>query len=545
MLKSIMLRKLINSYKKIHNSYSLIKKYIEHNKKFFPILKKLPSKELFLIEFNHWQVIHVMNSYLIDAYRKKNLQFIAFASFRSLNVNKNYFFDNIKWKIGILFGLKNFGIYKSFGISNFLYLNFDKKINDLSKLESDKFFLKKSVSKKDVENYIINKIYIGDLIYDSYLKKFNNETIEVNSEVFKIFFVDCLKIFFFWYFYFQNHTVKGIAVTHAVYIGAIPMRIAIHNNIPAHVVNTNKIYYLNKKLFNYRDKANGNEMDFFFYKNFIKRCKYRNIKYLEKGEKILKNILSGNKKYFYLNKTPYKKEDKKFILNKNKKIKIVILCHSFFDSPHVFGNSLFTDFYEWLIFLFKLIPDTNYDWYIKSHPAFNQKDNFLLDSFLLKNTLVTKIPHDTSNLQLIKQGINFVLTVYGSAASEFPYFGINVINASRIHPHIDYNFSITPKSIADYKNILLNLDKIKNRVSKRELYEFHFAKDYFSKQSILELDINKIYQLNNKRNFGFTHNFYNFWLKNFSIKKHNRIKNNFSNFINSKSYVSIFDTFNH
>ena len=212
------------------------------------------------------------------------------------------------------------------------------------------------------------------------------------------------------------------------------------------------------------------------------------------------------------------------------------------DSPHVFGNSFFPDFYEWLSFLFKIIPNTEYDWYIKCHPYYSEQDNSFVDSFLLKNNSVTKIPSDISNLELIKQGINFALTVYGSVGSELPYFGVNVINASRIHPHVDYNFSITPKSIIDYKNILLNLHKIKNKIDKKQLYEFHFAKNFSSKSSILEVDINKIYELKkkNKRNLGFSPNFYNFWLNNFSIKKHKRIKDNFSNFIDSKDYVSTF-----
>jgi hypothetical protein len=534
-----MLSKLINLYKKTYKVHFLTKKYIEHNKKFFLISKKKYTDEIFLIEFNHWQSIHVMNSYLIDAQKsKKNLRFVAFESFRSLNKDKNYFFDNIKCYIGILLGLKNFGVYKSFGVSDFLFTRFDKNVDKLSKLETAKFFSKKIISKKDIENYRINNVYIGDLIYDSYLKKFNKETLEINSIIFKNFFTDCLKIFYFWFLYFDRNKIKGIAVCHGVYLGAIPMRIAVHNNISAYVVHPNKIYYLNKRLFNYREKANGNEMDFVFYKDFINHYKHSNKKYLINGEQILKDIVSGKNKYFYLKKTTYKKNNKTFALNKNKKIKIVILCHSFFDSPHVFGNSFFTDFYEWLSFLFRLIPDTEYDWYIKGHPAFSDKENIIIDNFLLKNNSVTKIPSYTSNLELIKQGINFVLTVYGSAASEFPYFGVNAINASRIHPHIDYNFSITPKNLSDYKSILLNLDKIKNRINKKKLYEFHFAKHYLNKNSILETDIHKIYELKNKTHLGFSFNYYNFWLKNFSIKKHNKIRKNFSNFIKSKYYVS-------
>jgi hypothetical protein len=480
-----------------------------------------------------------MNSYLIDAQKnEKNLHFVAFESFRLLNKDKNFFFSNIKWNIGKLLGLKNFGIYKSFGVSDFVYTSFNKKIDKFVKLQFIKFFSKKKILKKDIENYRIKNVYIGDLIYDSFLKKFNKETIEINSIIFKNFFSDCLKNFYFWFLYFKKNKIKGIAVCHGVYVGAIPVRIAMHYNIPAYVVHPNKIYYLNKKFLNNREKVNGNEMDFAFYKDFINQYKHRNKKYLINGEQILKDIISGKNKYFYLKKNIYKKNNKTFALNKNKKIKIIIFCHSFFDSPHVFGNSFFTDFYEWLDFLFRLIPDTKYDWYIKGHPAFTNKENIIIDNFLIKNNSVTKIPSDISNLELIQQGINFVLTVYGSAASEFPYFGVNVINASRIHPHIDYNFSITPKNLSDYKNILLNLDKIKKRINKKQLYEFHFAKHYFNNNSIIDTDIYKIYQLNNKMHLGFSFNYYNFWLKNFSMSKHHRIRKNFSNFIKSKNYVS-------
>lgn len=44
-----MLDKLVNLYKKNCNIQSTIKKYIEHNKKFFPTPKKIYSQELKII----------------------------------------------------------------------------------------------------------------------------------------------------------------------------------------------------------------------------------------------------------------------------------------------------------------------------------------------------------------------------------------------------------------------------------------------------------------------------------------------------------------
>ena len=44
--------------------------------------------------------------------------------------------------------------------------------------------------------------------YTNFLKKFNKETIEINSIIFKNFFTDCLKIFYFWFLYFKKNKIN-------------------------------------------------------------------------------------------------------------------------------------------------------------------------------------------------------------------------------------------------------------------------------------------------------------------------------------------------
>ena len=77
------------------------------------------------------------------------------------------------------------------------------------------------------------------------------------------------------------------------------------------------------------------------------------------------------------------------------------------------------------------------------------------------------------NLKLIKKnfpnnkikdlGIKFVLTVYGTVASELPIFGVNVINASKNQPHSDFNFSINPKNLVEYNITLTKSRKTRAR----------------------------------------------------------------------------------
>ena len=41
-----------------------------------------------------------------------------------------------------------------------------------------------------------------------------------------------------------------------------------------------------------------------------------------------------------------------------------------------------------------------------------------------------------------------------------PLLGVNVINASKIHPHMSFKFSKTPADLQDYKRIVLNLKRL-------------------------------------------------------------------------------------
>ena len=57
------------------------------------------------------------------------------------------------------------------------------------------------------------------------------------------------------------------------------------------------------------------------------------------------------------------------MIKKNNKIKILISPHDFYDAPHCWGDHvLFSDYYEWLKYIYDLSIKTNYDWYIKTHP---------------------------------------------------------------------------------------------------------------------------------------------------------------------------------
>ena len=108
--------------------------------------------------------------------------------------------------------------------------------------------------------------------------------------------------------------------------------------------------------------------------------------------------------------------------------KVLICSHDFFDAAHSYGKNFFPDFYEWVIFLGEMSNKTNYEWYIKTHPPlkgkFERYQKFsvdVVDEIVKKYPKIKKIPPETSHLKLIKEGINVVLTVFGTVATEYSF----------------------------------------------------------------------------------------------------------------------------
>ena len=156
------------------------------------------------------------------------------------------FLQKLLWQVGNFFSLKTFGIHHSFGVKNIFWPKINKQIKTLAVNEFNNY---KNIikSKKDLENYKINGILIGDLIYDSFLKKKMSPTIDIDSTEFMIFFLDSIKLFFFWENYFKKKKISAVVSFHSVYLSALPLRFAIANKVPSYVLNLEKFYNLNNK----------------------------------------------------------------------------------------------------------------------------------------------------------------------------------------------------------------------------------------------------------------------------------------------------------
>lgn len=373
-------------------------------------------------------------------------------------------------------------IYKSFGVKNFIIPKSSKsKTQDLLFIK----IYKNIKTKENILDIKIDGIILGDLIYDEFLKSNNLVTIDISSNTFQVFLKEAISLYFFWKNIFKTEKIKSVVVSHNVYYMGFICRIAIDSNIPVYSNGLTNIQYLTKS---YPQKHCG-------YENYLKIFKKFNInlqkKFLAEAEKQLNDRFAGEKDIKLLmdrhtNKDFYNKNvSSKKILSKNK-FKVLIAAHQFNDAVHAYGYKfLFNDFYEWIDFLGKCTEKTDFEWYIKFHPAEFKKNYKYIEYFAKKYPKFIILPNDVTNNQLIKEKINIVLTIYGSVGHEYPLFGIPVINASNEGAHKSFDFNIYPKDFKEYEKLILNLDKVpkvKVNLIKKKLYIYYlmrFLMDFY------------------------------------------------------------------
>jgi hypothetical protein len=501
--------------------------------------KKIFAKDFSEFNKNNNKILLELNSMhsssIAYAYFCNYLSRRYAANIHAYRIAYNFFLlDQLIFFLRRIFSIGFFSIYKSFGVNYFFFIN----LNSLQKIESLNLFKKinkKIKDKYDFENIKIDDVLLGDLIYDSYLKDHKKPTIEIGSKKLEDYLQRSIKIYIFWRDYLRDNKIKALVVSHTVYLNAIPVRIAIKNKIDTFQVTAHSIYRLSKSdLFAYKD-FNRYKTIFKQFKNFKKK------QFIEKAKKRLNLRFHGHVGVDmpYSTKSAFEKKYPFRVIKKSNRIKILVASHCFFDSPHSYGNNLFPDFYEWLKFLGKLSLQTNYDWYIKTHPDYNPLTLKVIRKFIKNFNKFNLLPSNISHHQIIKEGIDFGLTIYGTIAVEYAVLGVCVINGSNNNPHNMYKFNKNPTNIKDYKKLIMNLYKDKFKINMNEPYEYYYMHNLHFKKSWLFFNYKKFEKEMGSYMNQFTYRVYKYYLENFGFKKYNKINYELEKFINSKEYSSL------
>lgn len=374
-------------------------------------------------------------------------------------------------------------IYKSFGAETHLEISLSAQ----QRRRRDKLYtsiLSELKTPEDLFQLRIDGVWIGLDIYETILR-IGFPTVELDAYHtlhslyqglrYYIYFVDLIK----------SGCIKAVAPSHDCYIQmGIVTKIAQQFGVPVFYANPFEIAY---------SRSDHDLYDRFkYYPDFFKEIPQE-----DKDASIIaaKNALSKRLggvvgvDMGYQLKSAFTDGNVDIQTAPSDKLKVLIATHCFFDNPHAYGRMCFRDFYQWLLFLGEISLRTDYDWYIKPHRDFLPGTNEVLAEIAKKYPKLKVINPETTFHQLKSEGVSVVLTCYGSVGHELPLLGFRVINTS-YNPHIGYKFNTHCNSVAEYEDVLLNLDSLPpiDQSAIDDIYEFYAVHHYLTKPANLLFD---------------------------------------------------------
>jgi len=132
---------------------------------------------------------------------------------------------------------------------------------------------------------------------------------------------------------------------------------------------------------------------------------------------------------------------------------VVVFLHDFYDSPHVYADLVFPDFWEWICFTIETLRSASIPFVIKPHPNQIALSDGVIVSLRERFPDMRLLPSGVSNRQLVDGGIACAVTVYGTVAHEMAFLGIPTIACAR-HPHIAFDFCRTARTREAYEGLL-------------------------------------------------------------------------------------------
>jgi len=326
-------------------------------------------------------------------------------------------------------------------------------------------------TKWDLVDLHYEGLKIGDLVYDSYLRYHVEPTVILDDPRLREIILKALMVYVATTNYLTAKKVVGfITDDYSYHECGIITRVMVRAQVPVHLVSFGPDYFL------YRlhrepgaDEQNSRlHWPYPEYRELFRSMpEEQQIRRREKGRLHLEKKLAGEPDRFTLGSNTAFGESSGKLFADTGKSRVLVLMHDFFDAPHGFRWMLFPDFYEWACFLFERASETPFEWYVKPHPAswdparaqLNENNRNTFQKLQERFPKITFLPPSTSNRQIVKEGINAMFTMYGTAGHEFARMGIPVVNAGD-NRHIAYDFNHHPKTVEEYADLIARADRL-------------------------------------------------------------------------------------
>lgn len=437
--------------KKIETSFASCKKENSANDN-VKILLQMPEDYFYLVKFYMFFLV------LTRKYKNVDVDLIQISDSLlrrgKISLLQNSSLYDVKWNRlykkmfngNIVF---NFNVKSDFAIGRYK----EQAINIFDSLKS----------KESVLDITYKGYSIGPLVYDYYLRVESRPSVDFKSPVILEILTNAIRMIDKLEDVFNKNNYSYYLTSYVTYtVHGVPSLIALRNKVKV-------ISFAGIDQFCFQIKLDlfSNVKNYVRYKDFKNKIGENELAIARtKIEERFKGVIDLSTSY--MRQSSYSLSNQEFIFERDKPI-VVIFLHCFFDSPHIYRNMLFPDFYEWLKFtLTTLSNNQNIKIYIKKHPNAVEGNDLVIKELLSDFLNVKVIPHDFSNLQIANSMKPVAaLTVYGTVAHEMAYLGIPVF-CSGDNPHIDFEFQKTAKTIQEYKTTLENIHNV-NPYTEEEL----------------------------------------------------------------------------
>ena len=88
------------------------------------------------------------------------------------------------------------------------------------------------------------------------------------------------------------------------------------------------------------------------------------------------------------------------------------------------------------------------------------------------------MPPTVSNLQIAKEGVSAMFTMYGTAGHEFAQLGVPVVNAAD-NPHIAYPLNYHPATIEEYADLIRRADRLTSSTNPDDVAVYVYMNYYY------------------------------------------------------------------
>ncbi len=167
---------------------------------------------------------------------------------------------------------------------------------------------------------------------------------------------------------------------------------------------------------------------------------------------------------------------------------VVVFLHDFYDSPHIYPELVFHDFWRWICFTIEALQKIGATFFLKPHPNQLASGDDAMARLRTKYPSLQWLPAGTSNAQLAQAGIACGITVYGTVAHELAYLGVPSIGCAR-HPHHTFDFCRTARTKEEYVGMLKTYETlpVPKEEMQRQALAFYYMHNLHEKDNEREL----------------------------------------------------------